>query len=498
MYRVSTLGRFASVFMKANDRPVTDAPPPTPSALSRFSTDERGNVAMTFGLMLMVMTTFVFASIDMGRWMQARRMTQEAIDAAVLGGMKKYQESSDTAAAVVAAKANYDYNVSSRATLLTDTITFEMQAGNTQMKAVGNATMAMPFLQMINFPSLPLLKSHTNAELDEHAIAKSAVGANTGTNLEISVMIDITGSMGESDGAGSTKIQTVKLAAKSLVDIVVWDNQSTVTSKVAIIPFSQGVNLGTTARTDAARGSLLAGASLNAGNQQLKVLTGYNNNSPTYTLYNASSVCVTERTGVHAYDDSSPTVAPVGPMYTYNGSCPTQSPLLPLTNDKVAIKALVDSLTDNGYTAGQMGTAWAWYALSPNFNGLWPAASAARPYSDMTTMNGNGQPLLKKIAILMTDGDYNTQYCKGLGNWDQNCNGDNGSSQSQAQQLCTSMKSQGITVYTIGAQVSNSAKTFLQGCASTPQHYYDATDGNKLQQAFRDIATKLVPPYLIH
>jgi Flp pilus assembly protein TadG len=495
MFRVSTLGRLASVFVKANDRPVTDARPSHPSTLSRFSKDERGNVAITFSLMLTVMTTFVFAAVDMGRWMQARRMTQEAIDSAVLGGMKKYQDSSDPVAAVVAAKANYDYNVTKRAGLMNDSITFELQNGNTQMKAVGNATMAMPFLQLVNFPSLPLLRSDANPINDEHAIAKTAVGANTGTNLEISVMIDVTGSMAESDGAGSTKIATVKTAAKSLVDIVVWaDQTSGVTSKVAIVPFSEAVNLGTTLRTDAARGVLAAGASLLPGSTQLKVFAGNYNNQPSYNFYSGSTLCVTERTGVHAYNDTAPSVAPVGPYYSYNGSCPTQAALLPLSNNKVAIKALIDTLSANGTTAGHMGTAWAWYALSPNFNALWPNDSAPRPYSDLTALNAKGQPLLKKIAILMTDGDYNTQYKSGL----SSNSGDNGSSQSQAQQLCTSMKNKGITVYTIGAQVSANAKTFLQGCASSPQKYYDATDGNKLQQAFMDIATKLVPPYLIH
>ena len=60
-----------------------------------------------------------------------------------------------------------------------------------------------------------------------------AVGANSETNVEISLMLDVTGSM---DGQ---KIDDLKDAAKDLVDIVVWNDQSQYTSKVALAPFSR-------------------------------------------------------------------------------------------------------------------------------------------------------------------------------------------------------------------------------------------------------------------
>ena len=96
------------------------------------------------------------------------------------------------------------------------------------------------------------------------------------------------------------------------------------------------------------------------------------------------------------------------------------------------------------------------------------ARSAAAPYSDLTATNSNGQPKLRKIAVLMTDGDYNINYCKGVEakNSDQtpdiNCNSENGKSQPQATSLCTAIKQRGkIEVYTVGFQVSSAAKTFL-------------------------------------
>ena len=51
-------------------------------------------------------------------------------------------------------------------------------------------------------------------------------------------MLDTTGSM------SGQKILDLKAAAKDLVDIVVWDDQSQYTSKIAIAPFSAHVNVG--------------------------------------------------------------------------------------------------------------------------------------------------------------------------------------------------------------------------------------------------------------
>ena len=60
------------------------------------------------------------------------------------------------------------------------------------------------------------------------------------------------------------------------------------------------------------------------------------------------------------------------------------------------------------------------------------------------------------------------------------------------------MKAEGIEVYTIGAQVSATAKAFLTACATDSQHYYDATNGTLLLASFNDITKKLIKPFLTH
>lgn len=465
----------------------TNIESPTPA---RFKSDDRGQVMIIFGLMLFVLAVVIGAAVDMGRWAQARKMTQEAIDSAVLAGLKKYQDTGDEAAAISVAQSNYNYNIRQRdnGAVSGDTISFVLTTNNTSMAATGNVAFTLPFLGLANTPKLPLFKTDGS----ENAVSKIAIGANTGSSIEVSVMIDITGSMAESDNSGSTKIATVKTAAANLIDIIVWADQSQYTSKVAIVPFSEAVNLGDPQIADAARGPA-------AGKQ-----SGPCNGNGNCQNYPISNVCVTERLVSEAYTDEAPDTAPVGNYYsTYGtsngtGKCPTATPVIPLTNNKMALKDTIAGLAAAGGTAGHIGTAWAWYMLSPNFNDLWPASSKARPYSELTVLNNKGKPALQKVAILMTDGDYNTQYCSGLNTNRVSCQPDNDWSQNQAMNLCNGMKAKGITVYTIGAQVSANAKAFLQQCATDARHYYDATDGNKLNQAFIDIAYKLVPPYLSH
>ena len=55
-----------------------------------------------------------------------------------------------------------------------------------------------------------------------------------------------------------------------------------------------------------------------------------------------------------------------------------------------------------------------------------------------------------------------------------------------------------IEVFTIGFQVSSASKTFLQDCATDTSHFYDATTGDALRAAFRDIALKISTLRLSH
>ncbi len=173
----------------------------------------------------------------------------------------------------------------------------------------------------------------------------------------------------------------------------------------------------------------------------------------------------------------------------------TTGTILPLTSDKSALNAAIDAMAAAGSTAGQVGVAWGWYTLSPTF-GLWSGASVPAAY---------GAPHVKKFAILMTDGEYNSPYCNGVIAKDAtsgsgsssdhiNCNATNGDAYTQAQNLCTAMKQKGIIVYTIAFQLINTtaAQNLMTNCATDASHRYDAANETQLQTVFQTIATNLL------
>ena len=230
-----------------------------------------------------------------------------------------------------------------------------------------------------------------------------------------------------------------------------------------------------------------------------------------------SSKCVTERIGTNAYTDAAPagTSTYVGKGYfgtNTDTSCGVANytdaevnSIQPLTNDTTMLKRRIDKLVTGGSTAGHLGTAWAWYLLSPKWNTVlqqaFPASSAGgtlqRP--DGAELEGPAQAAQDRRA---DDGRrLQHQLLQGRGSQelrpdpDINCNSENGKSLAQATALCTAMKAPvnggKIEVYTVGFQVSSAAKTFLTNCATDASHYYDATTEVALQAAFRDIALKI-------
>jgi len=441
-----------------------------------FFRDRSGNVAMVFALMAVVLMLAVGAAVDIGRWLYAREQTLSAVDAGLLAGGRWLEtNSTDNAGAIAAAQNLYTQNTTSRLPVVNDNISFAVSSDGMSVTASGTAYIKTLFLPLAGINQLPLISTGQQPI----AQAQLAVGGNGGQNLEVAMMLDITGSM------SGQKIQDLQTSATDLVNILVWSDQSKYTSKVSIAPFTADIRLPSTA-LNAARGSGLP--------------TSEKVNGRTYYL----SDCVVERIGTQKYTDAAPgagqyvmgeyTSTHTTVNGTKKGVCTVQSTVQPLTSDKTTLLNEINSLVAGGETAGHLGTAWAWYTLSPNWNSLWPSNGAA-PY---------GSANLQKIAILMTDGDYNIQYSsKGIGvdsNYTGSCpDAANGCSGAQALSQCAAMKAAGITIYTVGFTIPSTDTTainLLTQCASDPSMFYSAADGTQLEQAFRDIAIKLSSLYL--
>ena len=455
------------------------------TAANRFAKDASGAVTIIFAFLLVILCLFVGAAVDIGRWAHARHQTIQAMDAAVLAGGSIIQAAENPAAALAEAQAAanryYQENTKSRAPVLEDTVAFTATNNYTSFVATGNAYIQTVFLNFAHIPKLPLLDkseaSYSQAELSGGGQG-SGGGGNSKIEVEISMMLDVTGSM-----AGS-KIVDLRAAAKDLVNIVISEGAYARKVRVALVPFSEGVRLPSTANA-AARGSPVS-------SQTVSYTSGRNTYNATYYRTH----CVVERAGAEKYTEAAPGSGKyVMTMYKTNGSCALSSDeeLVPLTSNKTLLNTRIGKLGASGMTAGQLGTAWAWYTLSPNWNALWSSdANKAAAYG----------PNAEKIAILMTDGEYNMQYdSKGISTGSSGAgSAANGNSTDQAKALCTAMKQKGIKIYTVGFALggNQTAINTLKHCASSTSTNYTADNGTELKQAFRDIARKISPLYLSH
>ena len=225
-----------------------------------------------------------------------------------------------------------------------------------------------------------------------------------------------------------------------------------------------------------------------------------NKSASTLTAFPAST-CVSERIGGQAYTDASPASYKVGTNYPAPASgslgtpantpnpCPSAT-IQPLTDSISTLKSKINALSVTGSTAGQIGLAWGWYTVSPNFNSLW-SSNPAGVYSTQDTL---------KAVILMTDGDFNSPYCTGVLAGDAgsgsgstqdhiNCNATNGDPFTQATALCDAMKLQHVVVYTVGFQVTanSAAANILSDCATGPDYAFLPSSGSDLSDDFAAI-----------
>lgn len=405
--------------------------------LHAFRRDQGGAVAIIFGLAFFVVILCAGIAIDVGRVMHANSKISNALDAAALAAAKARRESglTDTQTEEVAQRfflANMRGHGGDYATVTSFRAVVDSRSNSIQLHVVADA---------------PTIFGHI-AGMGKFTFPRSATAVYK-QDLELSMALDITGSM----CSPCSKIDALKAASKDLVDILLPDGDTGDLHRIAIAPYSAAVNVGV----------------YNAA------VTG--NRSP--------DGCAIERLSGTRDSDAPPSAGLFGVRGDMNSgrngnySCP-RSEIMPLTNDKRALKTHIDGLRTGGYTAGHIGAQWAWNMLAPSWEVVWPSSSKPAPYNDGKTI---------KAMILMTDGEFNTSYTAGT----------SGSAQTNqsflhARNICSNMKAdEKIIVYTVGFQLRNSdAINLLRNCANTPdKHHFLAEDADELREAFRAIAIQL-------
>lgn len=407
----------------------------------RFMRDQGGSIAIISGVAFICLCIASAIAIDSSRAINVNSKLQSALDAAALASAKILDDETMNDADVRAVALAYFNAHRAQITmnnLTIGTLATAIDRGSSTVRLSVSASLQSMFGSLAGMSSTIAL----NPESETTYKSKK---------IEISLVLDITGSMNSSG-----KIAGLKVAAKDLVDVLFATNPNRGGIRISLVPYS---------------------ASVNAGSYKAAVTGG-----------GGSDNCVVERLGVNQATDEA--VASGGYLGTStsalnsNYSCPVApiEPLLDLADsaERNAFEDRIDGLSPSGGTAGHTGLAWGWYMLSDQWASLWPSARRPKPAS----------PDIVKAIILMTDGEFNTSY--GSTNINSVDPLAAESSPNQALALCEAIKtgSDGIKLYTVGFQAPVAAESMLRSC-SGDANFFDASSTGDLIASFREIAERL-------
>ncbi|RWC91372.1 MAG: VWA domain-containing protein [Mesorhizobium sp.] len=472
-------------------------------AVGELARDRGGNFAVLFGFAASVLALVAGFSVNVTQLYNAKSSLQGVVDAAVTSTARDL-----TTGAIKEADANK----------------------SVQAFLEANSTAGMLHAGQIVLDKLIVDRTANTVQADAHVDvdlyfplfstgAMQRVGASTTAlysdkQIEVAMMLDITGSMAKRGNVN--KIGDLKAAARNAVQTML-ENQDSKNPRVrvAIVPYASGVNAGKLAENVYAEKQGSSELPPVAGSSLLVAKTG-KNLLPSFSDYISivgaamprPDNCATERKNKNGDADLSAD-GPDTVRTDRNGKkyyalvnrddhlggegmnrC-TDAQVIPLTADSDALLDSIDDFRAGGYTAGAIAIQWTYYMLSPQWRSAIKNAGLGNGAS-----NANGKKIAK-VAILMTDGQFNTAFAGAAGSY----NGQGNLARGNAETLCGNMKNDGIEIFTIGFDLNDKdmsaterdqAKAVLKDCSSkdasaTEKHYFEVSTGSELDDAFQEI-----------
>lgn len=449
--------------------------------LSRLRRCTSGNVAIVFSLAVVPMMLAAGAGIDMIRSNQARTVLQAAADAAALAGGSS--DKTNEAELVKIAKGFIDASGVAQDVGSLELVKIKNNNGT------GAFTVSLKAKVKTSFMSLAGVKT-----LDIDAFSEVKRGSSG--PLEMVLALDTTYSMSAND-----KIGTLKTAAKSLIQSVMTSDSV----KAGIVPFSDYMNIGLSRKSepwvDVPPDQTVSYESCTytyPNRSGCSVQTTcyadgvpYSCNHETCTNWgepvktNCSNVsyvdtwdgCIAAREeSLHA-SIGSPNVPYPGRLWSCGPEIQT------LTDSKSTLSTVIDNLYPAGNTHIPSGLLWGWNMLTP--------AAPLKEAKTSAEVNANGG---KKALVLMTDGANSTSpYADGnYGEHIYTPYGDGTYTDNLTATLCENIKAEGIVVYTVLFDVTDSAvEAMLRNCATDPANSFVANDAAELLAAFKNIGVSL-------
>jgi Flp pilus assembly protein TadG len=434
--------------------------------IGRFRRDDSGAMVLLGLVFLLLMLMMGGLAVDLMRFEAIRTQLQQTTDRAVLAAasLKQKLDPEDVVRDYFD-KAGLSHQLKSVEVV---------QSFNAKSVSVTAAADVPPFfLHLIG--------------IDELSAPAAGTATEKISNIEISLVIDISGSMRDNN-----KIGNLRLAAKDFVSTVLAGDGGVSTS-INLVPYA---------------------GQTNPGPQLFDLLGG--------TRTHASSSCLEL-----AAADFGTTTVPTGPRAQVPhfmfwpiaaavmdwGWCPADNNAVRVAQgDAAALRTVIDTIRMHDGTGTQNAMKWGVALLDPS----------ARPvFSQMTAANGApagfavadrfsdrpldfGAPDSMKVVVLMTDGQITEQYrpvdpaaavnatvelqTQGAAKYVQSTS--RATNVSAFYQVCNLAKARQITVFTIAFEAPSTAKTEMRTCATSVGHFYDVS-GLQIQSAFRSIANQI-------
>ncbi len=207
--------------------------------LRRLAKDESGNAMLIITAGLFPLLAAVGGGVDMTRGYMAEARLAQTCDAAALAGRKVLPEDTSpsmggTDAGSVEIDQFVDYNFKD-GTFGSTPIEWEADVNSTNGEMTLTLSTAVPtsLMRVVGVETLP--------------ISVSCSSQRSGNNVDVVLVLDVTGSMGETLGS-KTRIEALQDATKSL--LAVMGNLRTqlgpagLRVRVGVVPYSQSVNIG--------------------------------------------------------------------------------------------------------------------------------------------------------------------------------------------------------------------------------------------------------------
>lgn len=432
------------------------------NVLRRFTTDQRGGVAMLFGIAVLPLIGAVGAAIDYSRAAAEQSKLQRAVDAAVLTLVREPKTATRRQLQQRAVGVFSSVYSPSRGVVGGE---LEVERRGDTIKLTRGVRMPTAFMKIVG--------------VDETAISATATAAWGSQQIELALVVDNTGSMRERIGA-KVKIEELRSAALKLVEDLRRVATATDDVRVSVVPFDTEVRVDPSKYRNK---DWLRWA--NGGSQAER---------------NAWSGYIVDRYQPNDVNDDRPVMALPDTLYPTRpasqwaaiGELAPVQPLASIYDRSTyeAIRTTINSMRPRGNTNVGLGVAWGAATLT----GSIPLDS---------TPSASSRPV-KRYMVVLTDGDNTQKWVDGKA---VRPSGNNSSDpvlrmiNERTLMACSGAKAAKIEVFTI--RLLEGDGDMLRACASSSseasgQHYFDVQASGQLQGAFDSIVQAITATRLTH